>query len=161
MKTNFKTVYLHTAISNEVDRKFTPEEAHAVTVLISMLRSQYRIGAQHALKWRRFVKDNTMTITDYEKIATIVWCAQNSHSSGRFGTYTKLDDGSGWDGRVEVASGPTVLVRCGVHRCLVHGWQVQFKGFIGQAQDLEEAARLALEAGRDVSATRDYSLQRG
>lgn len=159
MKINFEIVNAHTALCSEWDRKFTPEEAHAVTVLISMLRSQYRIGAQHALKWRRFVKDNTMTITDYEKIATIVWCARNGHSSGhssgRFGTYTKLDDGSAWDGRVEVASGPTVLVRCGA------SWQVQFNGFIGQDADLEEAARLALEAGRDVSATRDYSLQRG
>lgn len=97
-----------------------------------------------------------MTITDYEKIATIVWCARNGHSSGRFGTYTKLDDGSAWDGRVELASGPTVLVYCGAY-----GWQVQFKDFIGEAPDLKEAARLALEAGRGVSATRDYALQRG
>ncbi len=96
-----------------------------------------------------------MTITDYEKIATIVWCAQNGFDSGRFGTYTKLDDGSGWDGRVEVASGPTVIVYCGSY-----GWQVQFKCFIGEDPDLEEAARLALEAGRDVSATRDYRLGR-
>jgi len=89
-----------------------------------------------------------MTITDYEKIATIVWCAQNGYDRGRFGTYTKLDDGSGWDSRVELASGPTVLIRCGAF-----GWQVQFKGFIGQDVDLEEAARLALEAGRGVSVT--------
>lgn len=93
-----------------------------------------------------------MNITDYEKIATIVWVAQD----GTFGKIIKLDrNATGWDCRVELALGPTVLVRCGTS-----GWQVQFKGFIGQDVDrLEEAARLALEAGRDIDATRNYKMR--
>lgn len=96
------------------------------------------------------------TITDYEKIATIYFSAQQGMPSGTFGKAVHLDAGSTWRTRVEVAGGPVVLIRPTATG--LGTWQVSFKGFIGEDGDLEQAARLALDAGRGVSVTRNYPI---
>ncbi len=90
-----------------------------------------------------------LNIADYEKIATMVTC----RTSGGFGQLTDISADTSWTWRAEVANGPVVLVR-GTRT----GWEVRFKSFIGADRDLETAARLALEAGQGIDATRNHRI---
>jgi len=94
------------------------------------------------------------TVTNYEKIATIFRCALMGSPEGTFGKAFKLDADTGWSYRIEVAGGPCVLIRT----TAANLWEVQFKGMIGADSDLEEAARMALDAGQGVSVTRNYKV---
>lgn len=90
--------------------------------------------------------DNTK-FSAVEMIATII----GSRASGKFGECVRLDDGGL---RITLVNGLTVIAyrgRLGEH-C------VQFKGLTGIDTNAENAVKLALDAGRGVSATRNVKI---
>jgi len=89
-------------------------------------------------------------LTDFEKVATII---DSKRESGKFGKRVYIGDDTNWTYRVELDSGRCVLVR----RSEI-GWQVECRGIIGEDWLLEEAARLALDAGGTVLVSRDYQI---
>lgn len=96
-----------------------------------------------------------MNIGANEKIATIAECHfLRGSSDGSFGKAIDISQDTSWQARIEVRDGPCVLVR----RNARGQWEVSFKGFVGTDADIEFAARLALDAGKDVSATQNYRI---
>lgn len=100
-------------------------------------------------------------MTRAEMVATILECAEGGHTEGTLGRAINISADTAWTWRIEVApTGPAPEQHgyCCLARRGAHGWEIQAKGFVGINHDPEEAARLAIEAARGVSVTRNYPL---